>query len=117
MMLEIDMEFRKGILFVRLIGKLTNNTVGVLNKEVTNVVKDYGIGNIVFNVSGLIEIDVAGMEALINNYKVTTTYQGKTIVCGLENSVDMKKRMKKNHLFDYLFETSDELSALHYFSH
>lgn len=113
-MLEISMEFRKGILFVRLIGKLTKNTVSVLEKEVTDVVKAYGIGNVVLNVSELTELDQAGIEALITNYHVTSTYHGKLVVCGLDDSIEIKKELKKSHILDYLFETSDELSALHY---
>ena len=49
-MLEIDMEYRKGVLFIRLIGELIESTIPVLEQEVTHVMKDYGIGNIVFNV-------------------------------------------------------------------
>ncbi len=108
-MLEINMEFRKGILFVRLIGKLTEYTVSVLEKEVTRVVKEYGIANVVFNVSGLTELDQVGMQALIQNVHS----QGKLVICGLEQK-EMKKEMKKQHMFDYLMEVSDELSALHY---
>ena len=34
-MLEIDMEFRKGILFIRLTGKLDKNTISKLNKTLS----------------------------------------------------------------------------------
>ena len=49
-MLEINMEFRKGILFVRFIGELTKNTVDIVRREVGDTLKEYGIANVVFNV-------------------------------------------------------------------
>lgn len=111
-MLEIDMEFRKGILFVRLIGSLISETVDVLNKEVTNIVKEYGISNIVFNVSELDNIDLNGIKALIKHQKLTDNYHGISMICGLDNHKPIKNTLKKNKLFDYLYETSDELSAI-----
>ena len=56
-MLDINMECRKGILFIRLGGELTKETVGKLNTEVTELVKEAGIRNIVFNVENLISMN------------------------------------------------------------
>ncbi len=114
-MLEIDMEFRKGILFVRLMGVLLKTTVPILNKEVINVVKKYGIHNVVFNIHDLKEIDKYGIEALLNSKKCTNNLYGDTIICGLVNS-DVEKKMKNKKVLNYLYETSDELTALHYFN-
>lgn len=111
-MLEIDMEFRKGILFVRLMGSLISETVDVLNKEVTNIVKEYGISNVVFNVSGLENIDLNGIQALIKHQKLTNHYHGKAMICGLNSQIPIKNTLKKNKVFNYLYETSDELTAI-----
>jgi len=113
-MLEIDMEFRKGILFVRLIGSLIKNTVPILDKEVTRIVRDYGIHNVVFNVSSLKEIDSDGIEALLKYYELATITQGKTFVCGVSDS-KLKKKMRQGRIFQYLYEMSDELSVIHEF--
>lgn len=108
------MEFRRGVLFVRLLGKLTKETIKVLQKEVTNIVKTYEIGDVVFNLSGLDEIDESGIEAIKNNYHISSLLHGRLVVCGLGEGNEIKKQMKQNRLFDFLFETSDELSALYY---
>ena len=55
--MDVKTEFRGGILFVRLKGNLTKNTVSILNERVTCVVDRLGIRNIVFNVESLINID------------------------------------------------------------
>lgn len=113
-MLEIDMEFRKGILFVRFIGSLIEKTIPILEKEVTRIVKDYGIHNVVFNVSELKEIDASGMEALLKHYKLANEIRGKTFVCGI-HSPSLKKKMQKSGVLQYLYEMSDELSVIHEF--
>ena len=69
-LLNIDMEFKKGILFVRLKGVLNKKTIGKLHDEVTILVKDNGIRNIVFNISELISIDYYGINALLCNYEL-----------------------------------------------
>ena len=48
-MLSVGTEFRKGIFFVRLKGDLNKNTIYKLNEKVTNIVRENGIKNIVFN--------------------------------------------------------------------
>ena len=96
------MEFRKGILFIRLTGKLDKNTISKLNSEVTELVKDNGIKNIVFNIDGLTSIDLKGINSLLYNYELSKMNDGKTLLCGIINS----------RLLNYMYEVSDELSAI-----
>lgn len=110
-MLEIDMEFRKGILFIRLLGELTSKTVFVLNREVTKVIEEYRISNLVFNVDGLSEIDDTGIRALYDNYKIARENHGTVLVCGLHED-ETKKRLKQSNILNYVYEISDELSAI-----
>ena len=112
-MLEIDMEYRKGVLFIRLHGELVENTIPVLEKEVTHIMKDYDIGNIVFNVEELNLIDMKGIHALIDHYELAKEKDGKVLMCGLKNTL-VKHRIENSHLLNYMFETSDELTALSY---
>ena len=44
-LLDINLEFCKGILFIRLKGVLNKNTVDKLKEEVNNLVKENGIRN------------------------------------------------------------------------
>ena len=61
-LLDINIEFFKGILFIRLNGVLNKNTVSKLKEEVNNLVEENGIRNTVFNVSGLDSIDCYGIN-------------------------------------------------------
>lgn len=110
-MLGINLEFHKGILFVRLDGILDKNTVDKLDNEVTHLIKENGIRNIVFNISNLNSIDCDGINRLLNNYKICKLNKGKSLICGLNNGL-VKQRINNSRLLKYMYETSDELSAV-----
>lgn len=110
-MLDINLEFHKGILFIRLSGSLNKNTVDKLNDEVNSFIKENGISNIVYNISNLKQIDCYGINALINSYEVSKTNKGKSLLCGIDDA-GVKHRIKNSRLLNYMYETSDELSAI-----
>ena len=110
-MLDINLEFCKGILFIRLKGILNKNTVDKLKNQVNNLVKENGIKNLVFNISNLKSIDYYGINALINNYELCKINNGKSLVCGMNNNF-VKHRINNSRLLKYMYETSDELSAV-----
>lgn len=109
-MLNVGTEFRKGILFVRLKGHLNKDTIDKLNKRVTKVVKENGIRNIVFNFSNLKSIDVKGINAIFYNYELCKKNEGRSLMCG--NNDNIRKKLKKSRLVNYVYETSSELTAL-----
>lgn len=109
-MLDINYEFRKGILFIRLSGTLNKNTVEKLQNEVTDMIKDNGIRNVVFNVSDLNVIDIKGINSLLYNYELCRSNKGQSLLCGLKNSL-VRHRIENSRLLKYMNETSDELSA------
>ena len=110
-LLDIDIEFSKGILFIRLGGDLDKKTVNKFKEEVNNLIMENGIRNIVFNISGLESIDCYGINALLNNYELCRENNGKSLVCGLNNNL-VKHRINNSRLLNYMYETSDELSAI-----
>ena len=112
-MLEISLEFRKGLLFVRFFGSLTKITVHQLEEEVTQVIEEHGIREVVFNMEDLVELDLKGIHGLFHSYEVCSKNHGKIFVCGLRNRT-VKERMGKSRLLHYLLETKDELSTFSY---
>lgn len=109
-MLTVTTEFRKGILFVRLKGRLTKDTVYKLNKKVTRIIKENGIRNVVFNLSKLKAIDMKGISTLLYNYELCKKNDGRSLLCGNNSNIDRK--LKKTRLLNYIYEISDELSAI-----
>lgn|SRR5574344_2642532 len=112
-MLKINMEFRKGILFVRLKGHLTKNTVTKLNKNVIELVLKNGIRNTVVNLNELKTIDIKGINALFYLYELSNKYSGVSMICGLENEI-INSKIKKSRLLKYMFKTNSEIDALRY---
>lgn len=110
-MLDINIEFHKGILFIRLNGYLNKSTIDKLNKEVINFIKENGISNIVYNVSSLKQIDCYGINALLSSYEICKSNKGKSLLCGMDDTV-VKHRIKNSRLLNYMYEASDELSAI-----
>ncbi len=109
-MLNVGTEFRKGILFVRLKGHLNKDTVYKLNKKVTNLVKESGIRNIVFNFTNLKSIDIKGINSIFYNYELCKNNEGMSLFCG--NNDNIKSKLKKSRLINYVYEIKDELSAI-----
>ena len=58
-MLNIILEFRKGILFVRLQGKLVKDTVHKFQEEVIHLIQKNGIHTTVVNVKELEDLDLS----------------------------------------------------------
>lgn len=109
-MLNVGTEFRKGILFVRLKGHLNKDTVYKLNKRVTRLVKENGIRKIVFNFENLKSIDLKGINSIFYNYELVKQNEGFSMFCG--NNDNIRNKLKKTRLVNYIYEIKDELSAI-----
>ena len=84
-MLYIDMEPVKGILFVRLKGKLNQKNIQKLDNEVLSLLKNVGIKNIVFNLSELDCIDKSGKKAIVRMFVMCMQNKGESFICVGEN--------------------------------
>ncbi len=109
-MLTIEKEFKKGILFVRLKGELTKETVSLLHEEVTKVVRKIKIHNVVFNISKLTKIDLFGVKALLCNYNLCRNNNGISMLCGNNSNIEQII----NHTS--MFQIDNEVSALNMIS-
>lgn len=79
-MLKINMEYRKGILFVRLKGNLNANTAPKFEEYALPIIKDYGIKYIVYNLSELVCLDSRGEKALIKGGDEAKINDGKVLI-------------------------------------
>lgn len=79
LMLKINTEFRKGIMFVRFNGSL--------NKENINKIDCNGFKYVVFNLDNLLSIDSYSIKYIINYNKNKIKDNGKLIICDSNNSL------------------------------
>ena len=99
-MLNINMEFNSGILFVRLIGSLNKLTTNKLIDTLIPVIKNNGIKNLVYNLEMLKSIDDIGFNTLLLGYNEILNNNGKVLI--VKNKFNLK----------YFKEVNNELSAL-----
>ena len=96
-MLDIDMQFKKGILIVRLKGILNPETIPYFKKDLEKVIEANGIKYVLLNIKHLSFIDSIGLNAIKRCYSLVVNHGGKLILCGI------------NKLFDYNYEISENL--------
>lgn len=109
-MLEINMEIRKGIMFIRLDGCLNSNTIDKFNDDVERLLIDNGIRDVVLNLSNLKDIDIKGINTLLESYQVCKNNHGNTFICSINNLI--KDKIYKSKLFNYIFEVDSEIDAI-----
>lgn len=99
-MLDINMEYRRGVLFVRFIGILNYFTSYNLIDTLLPIILHHGIRNLVYNFSFLSSIDEVGNKSLLLGYNAILNNKGNVLV--IDN---------KFNLEDFK-ETKNELTAL-----
>ncbi len=110
-MLKIDMEFKKGILFIRLEGSLNKDTVEKFNNEVIALVLKDEIKLIVVNLDKVISIDLKGIKALTQLNEIVKNNNGRTTLCSISNK-KVKSSLHENKYNNLFYEASNELTAL-----
>lgn len=107
--MNINMEYRKGIIFLRPKGYLTKETYKKLENKINRIV-DYGeFTNIVLNLSRLTRLDLKGISSLFYTYDVIKKYKGNIYIC--INNEKIKEKLKKHRLLNYIEEIDSELDA------
>lgn len=105
-MLDIDMEFKQGILIVRLKGILNGDTSNLLKKDLELVIKDNGVKFVLLNLKQLNYIDSYGLDVIKNSYEEIVKNSGKLILCGIDKIFNYNV-----NLTDNLYQISEEVSA------
>ena len=106
-MLDVNVEFSKGVLFIRLSGNI--NSVNSINikSNITNIIKEGGIKYLLFNIDNLkIKEKIDLFEKCNELIKINN---GKMIICGINDNFNIVNDM---HILDYCENATDELSAL-----
>lgn len=92
-MLKINLEFRKGVLFVRLNGSL-NDQDSLDN--INSLINEIGFKYIVLNVDNLKCIDVNGINSILNYQDKLISNHGKLLLC--ESKKVLSDRIFKNRI-------------------
>ncbi len=105
-MLKMDMEYERGILFIRLKGILNRRVSYKINNYLVPVISKHTIKNVIFNFANLKSIDESGVDAILNTKCAVKRNKGKIYLCEVNREVSLKvKRLR-------IRKTSSELTAL-----
>ena len=97
-MLKINMEFRKGILFVRLKGALTKYTYKSLDNYLIPVINNHGLKYLVYNLEAVTLIDSYGKASLKKGLAAAQLNYGEGGLCHAERYLNEEFRVFENEL-------------------
>lgn len=74
------MEYRRGILFIRLNGNLSINTVSKFEEYTIPIIKNYGIRYVVYNLNNIVNLDESGITSINNAVRLIKKNRGKALI-------------------------------------
>ena len=102
----MDLEYHKGVLFVRLDGNLTRKNTYKINNYLTPVLLKHRIKFLVYNLFSVMKVDDSGLDSLLRSKYAIKENQGSIYLC--EVPEHLKKKVKRLRIK----ETDTELTAL-----
>lgn len=98
-MLRINIEFRKGVLFVRLDGKIEDESY---LKKINNLIEKIGIKYIVLNIENIEYFDINSINQIIKYNKKILKKKRKLLICDNNN---------RNRIFNSIPSIKCEIDA------
>lgn len=92
-MLKMDLQYIRGILFVRLNGVLNRKNTYKINNYLVPVILKHKIKYLVYNLYELDSLDESGVDALLNTKCAIRANKGKICLC--EVSDNLKGQIKR----------------------
>ena len=108
-MLNVEYEYRKGILFIRLYGQLTQNSLKKIKNEIINIIDRSGVTNIVFNLKNIIRVDNYGLKEI---YEIYQNIKKKGLIYFLDSdSKTVNSILKQNSFYGFMNFIETEVKA------
>lgn len=105
--MEISQEYRKGIMFVRVVGRIDKNTSFELKYKIDELKEEFN--NIVINLDYVTNIDLKGINTLYYIYELTYRKNNNILLC--LNNGKIKQILSKYRIFNYIHQIDNELNA------
>lgn len=109
-----NIEFKKGILFVRLNGSFYNETLNVFESRVIPVILGMSLKQVNIDLEDVNYVDKSGIDSIIKISNVVSRYDGKVVISGINDK--LKLTLKNSDLFDYCFKSKSEKNSIGIFS-
>ena len=89
-MLKMDLEYEKGILFVRLNGVLNNKSSYKINNYIIPVINKHNLKKVIFNLKDLKSLDTSGIYSILNTKCTMKKNKGQMYLCALSKEIELK---------------------------
>ena len=99
-------EFRKGVLFVKLKGVITKETIEKYY-EVISMIKDNGIRKVVLNLEKVYKIDLKGINMLFYTYEIINNNKGELYFSNVNDNI--RFRIIRSHINRYIKLIEEEI--------
>lgn len=109
-MLDLNMEFQRGILFIRLRGILDSTTSMKLQNALNIAIHQIGIKYLLLNCEKLYEIDKDSIDMIFKRVRELLNLEGKFLVCGFNDYVRLK--IENSELNSIICKTENEQKAV-----
>lgn len=103
--LKLDLEYKSGVLFIRLEGKLVRKTNHKIYNYIIPVIMKHKIKYIIYNLSNLINIDESGIDAILSSKCKIKMNKGEIYLCNIRK--ELMPKLKRLRIKNF----SDELTA------
>lgn len=104
--IHTNLEYNKGVLFVRLEGFINHNISYKINNILVPKILEKRIKYLVFNFYDVDDIDSFGLDAILNVKCAIKTNKGKICLCEISNYIEKKIKLLK------IIKVKNELNAI-----
>lgn len=85
--MEVEKEVKNKVLFVRLSGELDLKEADRLRREVDEVIENYPVKDIVFNLKNVLFIDSSGLGVILGRFKKVRTVGGRVYLAATNEKI------------------------------
>lgn len=89
-MLKMDLEYKGGILFIRLIGTLNRKTTYKIYNYIIPVINKHHIKYVIYNFKDMKDIDNYGIDSIISTKIAMKKNNGKLLLCNINKFLNDK---------------------------
>lgn len=105
-----NIDYKKGVLFIRIKGVLTGNKCIEFENKIIPIVFGLESKYITINMSNVKDIDLNGINSFVKLSNIVSKWSGKVALCELNKNID--DFIRQSDIFDYCFKTKNELTAI-----
>lgn len=112
--MNTDIEYKKGVLYVRVSGVLISSKINKFESEIIPLLLGLDSKYVTLNLNGVDLIDKNGINSIIKLSNIVSKNEGKLVICNINDNI--KSNFDNSDIFDYCFKAKNEITSSWIFS-